>query len=221
MARKNRRFKRNPAIVRGRVRRGALVRLPRTSGVQQQKMVKMKYSTFQIGSSTTTALGLHQFRINSIFDPDFTAAGHQPLTHDQWATFYSNYRVVAVSIVVNAQSITSSATSRICISVGTGSQPTTICLMNEQRLVKTGFTTTEKNLTLRLFLPAHVGLGVTKAHYMNDDGFGSVFGDNPITNGFINVSWQNVDESTATGHTITADLTYWVLLSVPHTLGQS
>lgn len=35
----------------------------------------------------------HLFRINSIFDPDYTGTGHQPAFHDQWSPLYSNYRV--------------------------------------------------------------------------------------------------------------------------------
>jgi hypothetical protein len=34
-----------------------------------------------------------QFRLNSIFDPDYTGVGHQPLAHDQWALFYNHYVV--------------------------------------------------------------------------------------------------------------------------------
>jgi len=35
----------------------------------------------------------HVFRLNSLFDPDFTATGHQPLGFDQWAQFYNHYVV--------------------------------------------------------------------------------------------------------------------------------
>ena len=34
----------------------------------------------------------HRF-VNSIHDPDYETGGHQPLGHDQWATFYNSYRV--------------------------------------------------------------------------------------------------------------------------------
>lgn len=40
------------------------------------------------------------YRANSIFDPNATAAGHQPLGHDQWAAFYGNYRVLRCAIKV-------------------------------------------------------------------------------------------------------------------------
>lgn len=44
------------------------------------------------------------FRGNSIFDPDFSGGGHQPLGHDQWANFYRRYRVLGSKIIVRAAS---------------------------------------------------------------------------------------------------------------------
>jgi len=38
-----------------------------------------------------------QFRLNSIFDPNYTGVGHQPLAHDQWALFYNHNVVTKVS----------------------------------------------------------------------------------------------------------------------------
>jgi hypothetical protein len=38
-----------------------------------------------------------QFRLNSIFDPDYSGTGHQPLAHDQWALFYNHYVVTKCS----------------------------------------------------------------------------------------------------------------------------
>jgi hypothetical protein len=39
----------------------------------------------------------HQFRLNSAYDPDLTATGHQPLGFDQWASFYNHYVVDRVT----------------------------------------------------------------------------------------------------------------------------
>lgn len=36
------------------------------------------------------------YNLNSIFDPNRTGTGHQPGGHDQWAVFYSDYRVFRV-----------------------------------------------------------------------------------------------------------------------------
>lgn len=59
--------------------------------------VPMRYST-TFTMVNVGGFGNHEFRQNSIFDPDFTGTGHQPLGHDQWANFYTAYEVLSSSI---------------------------------------------------------------------------------------------------------------------------
>lgn len=51
------------------------------------------------------------FRAGSIYDPDFSGIGEQPLGHDQWATIYKRYRVLGSSIKVYYHNINDTATS--------------------------------------------------------------------------------------------------------------
>lgn len=55
--------------------------------------VVMPYTDIITTGSTGGVMGSHYFRLNSIFDPDKTGIGHQPLYHDQYAPFYNHYRV--------------------------------------------------------------------------------------------------------------------------------
>lgn len=59
----------------------------------------------------------YTFRGNSIFDPDQTGTGSQPLGSDQWAGFYTQYRVMASSIKVSCYPITEGSTSHgvVCV----------------------------------------------------------------------------------------------------------
>jgi hypothetical protein len=38
------------------------------------------------------------YRLNSLYDPDFTGAGHQPYAYDQLSAIYAKYKVHAVTI---------------------------------------------------------------------------------------------------------------------------
>lgn len=51
--------------------------------------------TQQISLNPLTAVTAYNvFRANSIFDPDATGTGHQPLSRDEYASLYENYTVL-------------------------------------------------------------------------------------------------------------------------------
>jgi len=45
----------------------------------------------------------HIFRLNSIYDPDFSTFGHQPAFHDKWSALYSAYRVISCAYQISFQ----------------------------------------------------------------------------------------------------------------------
>lgn len=70
------------------------------SGVPRTLRATMKYVTHIPLTSGVVALQEHIFRAFSIYDPDVTGVGHQPLAHDQWAQLYRKYRVLNSKISV-------------------------------------------------------------------------------------------------------------------------
>ena len=65
-----------------------------------KKIVKMPYCTSLGLNPGPGGVISHVFRANSIYDPDYTGVGHQPLTHDQYELFYEEYRVVRAELKV-------------------------------------------------------------------------------------------------------------------------
>lgn len=63
-----------------------------------KKRIVLRYADRHSGS--TTALGSYIYRANSLYDPNYTAAGHQPRGFDQMALFYQQYEVIAARIRV-------------------------------------------------------------------------------------------------------------------------
>ncbi len=65
------------------------------SGLVYPKSRSVTLRYHQTGSFTCAAgaLGSQVFRANSLYDPDYTGTGHQPLGFDQWAAFYRTYVV--------------------------------------------------------------------------------------------------------------------------------
>lgn len=67
-------------------------------------------SAYSLASGAIGTYGTEQvFRLNSLYDPDFTGVGHQPYGHDQLALLYSKYKVHRVGVYVEIEA-SSSAT---------------------------------------------------------------------------------------------------------------
>ncbi len=68
-------------------------------GIPYSRVVKLKYCDWITIDSPIT-IASHYFRANSLFDPDRTGAGHQPLYFDQVIVPYDHYTVTHSKIVV-------------------------------------------------------------------------------------------------------------------------
>jgi len=49
-------------------------------------------------TASGNVLSFYAFRANSIFDPDQTGTGHQPMGHDTWQSIYNHYVVESSTI---------------------------------------------------------------------------------------------------------------------------
>jgi hypothetical protein len=79
-------------------------------GFPRERRVKLVYVDHFNVTGASGTLENRQFRLNSLFDPDYTATGHQPLAFDQWAAFYNHYCVHSARFEVQANNSGSSGT---------------------------------------------------------------------------------------------------------------
>lgn len=88
-------------IKRKRVKRKSskVVSIPRVA-VASRITVELPYSyTWQ---ATSTVAVKHTYRLNSVFDPYYTAGGHQPRYYDQYTAMYEKYRVLRTHVSIVA-----------------------------------------------------------------------------------------------------------------------
>ncbi len=73
-----------------------------SSPVPSRFITKMKYVSFGSLTSGTAGVvgGQYVFRLNSVYDPDQTGAGHQPYGFDQLAALYGKYLVRRVDVTI-------------------------------------------------------------------------------------------------------------------------
>ena len=71
-----------------------------TSGFPKSKLVKLRYIE-EITLNPGTAAAVSQvYRANSVFDPNFSGVGGQPMSFDSWAAIYNKYTVVGSKCTV-------------------------------------------------------------------------------------------------------------------------
>lgn len=82
-----------------RKRRGAttISSLASSSVRPDRLLVRLPYNDSFVMGGTAGQTSIQSMNMNSIYDPDRTGTGHQPLGYDQWAVFYKKYKVHKVA----------------------------------------------------------------------------------------------------------------------------
>lgn len=69
-------------------------------GFPDKLIVRLRYHEGNSIVSTTGGLSTYKFRLNSLWDPNYTGTGHQPMYRDTYASIYNHYSVVANTVQV-------------------------------------------------------------------------------------------------------------------------
>lgn len=70
------------------------------SGMPFAKLATLRYSETVNLAGTAGILQRYAFSANSVYDPNNTGGGHQPMGYDQWTTLYNKYVVLGSKIIV-------------------------------------------------------------------------------------------------------------------------
>jgi len=69
-------------------------------GLPATKVVRLCYMTNVAFAPASGVLSTYIYNLASIYDPDYSGAGHQVFGHDQWAALYDNYEVLGAKMTV-------------------------------------------------------------------------------------------------------------------------
>jgi hypothetical protein len=109
------------------------------SGFPNSKIVRLRYAESIGLNPVITGNGFYVFRANSIFDPNFTGVGHQPMGHDEWALSYNHYSVLGSKIKVTFCSTDTTYTNAASVcSVSRQADSTAIAISSGTRLQESG-----------------------------------------------------------------------------------
>lgn len=174
--------------------------------------------TFSL-SSGNGLLGTQQaFRLNSLYDPDYTGAGHQPYGFDQMSGLYSMYRVDRAKFEVifttpgSANDILAVAT----VSPGTDSSLTGAALYTAQErpggIWGICSSAGERRCSLKGSFDLHVISGVPKAKYVAEENYASSMSTNPSAISLLSIAAGCVDGTNAVSVAVMVVITYDAVL---------
>lgn len=189
-ARRRRTFKR---------RRFNRVSRPILEGFPKQKLVKLRYIeqiSLDPGLNTFT---VSEWRANSVFDPNLSGVGHQPMGFDQWSNIYERYVVCGSKINVQYAPITGTNLNPGFYGVslyGTANQLTATYAGNVDSVMEsklTGYTSTMAGNGNSAFLPRSLTRKFSakkffgKANPTDDTEIGATVVTNPVNLAYFGV----------------------------------
>lgn len=141
------------------------------------------------GALTEGAAGAgtyYQFRINDIYDPDFSGVGLSAMGYSSWNTFYTRYKVLKTRVRVEMVNNNGNAGVVGCFPhAGSGSFTSNPTYWATQPFARSklieGYANGGPNSKAIFdFRVDHAKVfGVTKSQYFNDQDYGSSFGSSP------------------------------------------
>lgn len=166
------------------------------------------------------------FRGNSIFDPDFTGVGSQPMGHDQWATLYRRYRVIGSKITVRTNSLDGTDASGLVITPlntsGIVSDPE---MYIQGAYAAQGYNATTGDNSPQIvsnYITTSKMRGMPKDAFMYEDDLGAAVGSNPLKTWYWHVCWYNSSAVVnSINGTATVKIVYYVQFYDRETLSTS
>lgn len=172
-----------------------------TSGFPPAIYTKLNYSGRITLSTNGTTISYHSFRINSLFDPDYTSTGTQPYARDQFAEIYDYYRVYGCKVTLMITLPTSSSYS-VLFTTRASSDNVAIADIDAEteryRSMRTMIAAGQTK-TITQYFDMRKVLGKSKTQYERDD---TAMGTNPLEAVYLYLS--------ALATTGTPDLAVWV-----------
>ncbi len=183
------------------------------STIPDKLFTTMQYSDNVTLTSTGGVVAAYQFQ-SSCFDPNLTGVGHQPLGFDQWASFYTKYRVHGIGYKITF--INTNTSVQVDVSVMPKNVSTTTIPHNtiwERPYTKHKILGIEGSgqavKTIKGYINIARVLGMSKLQYNTDDLTHSLIGSSPTTMGFLQMYLAPVDGSTTVISIVRVSLTYY------------
>lgn len=191
----------------------------------------------QINISNENITGLtgaeYAFRLNSLFDPNFTGTGHQPLYFDQVSAIYDKYQVYRVKVHIEVAGVGSGSVQPfLAVNVRPSANLTSYTLASKwydevkekpenSTLICKPSTIESTDNCLEFDLDLAQVEGISRAAFMDDVSFAANANTNPTLTEYLTVALGSINRAPGCSAYVTVCLTQYAKWSSPHVVGAS
>lgn len=154
--------------------------------------------TFNLVMTSAGSTGrVSQAFTTSLYDPDYTNFGHQPLWMDQLANMYKKYRVHGIKYILTFQNTNTNQLAQITLQHSTappetpisGAGAVNINTIRERRGTRTFplGSANDRPTTRKGYLRTNQPFGLTKKEFMSDEDFDAGMPNDPAKKAFLNI----------------------------------
>lgn len=192
-------------------------------GPPQHMFVKLRYTDLRQANLAGSAQDVRQWRMNQIFDPDYTGVGGQPYYFDQFINLYQHYKVYGVLLEWRFN----------CVNTAAGYQPQIVAVpvygsvlwgtdyitaIEKKGAVWRSPVSGQSTVFIKKYFSIPNIVGLTKKAYAGEIAFqGENASTPPALNNqcFLNLIVQNTDAFATCSFSSIVRLTYYVRFSAP------
>lgn len=154
------------------------------SAIRPQRMlIKVPYFWSGQLASSVGGLQTYLFNLNSLYDPDRTGTGHQPLGLDQWAGFYSRYRAYRCTYQLTLTNLDPNQSANVAFTASNGVPTYNATSAFEQPQARVAALAPRDGAS-KVVMYGSIDLarlnGKTHTQYKTDDNTQAVIGSNPV-----------------------------------------
>lgn len=198
------------------------------SPIAKRALLKLRYyEDIILPQPVVGAASNYFFRCNSLFDPNYTGIGHQPLGYDEFSQFYNHYTVLSAKATVKFTPDWSSTGVDNCRFAIAVSPDTTAVVDNEklfsQPSTKWKHCSTQKDMTTisKTFSTKNY-FGLSKGNIVGNDKFQASINANPNEQAFFRLSCSPIHGSVqAPAAYASIMIEYLIVMSEPKVLNLS
>lgn len=187
-----------------------------TTGFPDRARTKLKYSDIMTITTGAGGVGLHVFRGNSIFDPDQTGVGHQPMYHDNYENIYQRYLVRGAKCQIKA--VNHSGTDSCILMLVASTDQFAMGDVNAQTTLEQNYSkrtaimsvASQNPTAVSLYCSTSKVLGLRKGQIISDDLFGAHFGASPTDLWYFNIGIVGMNATVGVPIRIQILITYYI-----------